>query len=89
MADGTRISMDMAATTVILIIALFAIAPAVSALLAELSVEYQTRESDVIAIGNIKDIHVSLKVIEYLWAIGLAVVMVRFYRKVMKSGGVN
>ncbi len=35
------------------------------------------------------DIHVSLKFIEYLWAIGLAVVMVRFYRKVMKSGGVN
>ncbi len=31
------------------------------------------------------DFHVSLKVIEYLWAIGLAVVMVRFYRKVMKS----
>lgn len=30
------------------------------------------------------DIDVSLKVIEYLWAIGLAVVMLRFYRKVMK-----
>ncbi|CAG0949155.1 hypothetical protein METP3_00090 [Methanosarcinales archaeon] len=55
MVNSTRISMDMAAATVILIIALFAIAPAVSALLAELSVKYQTRESDVIAIGNIKD----------------------------------
>lgn len=31
------------------------------------------------------DIDVSLKIIEYLWAIGLAVVMLRFYRKVMKS----
>lgn len=31
------------------------------------------------------DIHVSLKIIEYLWAIGLAVVMLSFYRKVMKS----
>ena len=31
------------------------------------------------------DINVSLKIIEYLWAIGLAVVMLRFYRKVMKS----
>lgn len=31
------------------------------------------------------DIDVSLKIIEYLWAIGLAVVMFRFYRKVMKS----
>lgn len=30
------------------------------------------------------DIDVSLKIIEYLWAIGLAVVMLRFYRKVMK-----
>jgi len=46
MVNGTRTSMDMAVTTVILIIALFAIAPAVSALLAELSVEDQTRESD-------------------------------------------
>ncbi len=31
------------------------------------------------------DIDVSLKIIEYLWAIGLAVVMLRFYRTVMKS----
>lgn len=31
------------------------------------------------------DIGMSLKIIEYLWAIGLAVVMIRFYRKVMKS----
>ncbi len=31
------------------------------------------------------DIHISLKFIEYLWAISLAVVMARFYRKVMKS----
>jgi len=31
------------------------------------------------------DIDVSLKIIEYLWAIGLALVMLRFYRKVMKS----
>jgi hypothetical protein len=30
-------------------------------------------------------IHLSLKIIEYLWAIGLALVMLRFYRKVMKS----
>ena len=30
------------------------------------------------------DINVSLKIIEYLWAIGLAVVMLSFYRKVMK-----
>jgi hypothetical protein len=45
MVNGTRTSMDMAVTTVILIIVLFAIAPAVSALLAELSVEDQTRDS--------------------------------------------
>jgi len=31
------------------------------------------------------DIDVSLKIIEYLWTIGLAVIMLRFYRKVMKS----
>lgn len=31
------------------------------------------------------DIHVSIKIIEYLWAISLAVVMARFYRKVMRS----
>lgn len=31
------------------------------------------------------DIDISLKIIEYLWAIGLAVVMLRFYRKVTKS----
>lgn len=31
------------------------------------------------------DIDVSLKIIEYLWAIGLAVIMLRFYRKAMKS----
>ncbi len=31
------------------------------------------------------DIDVSPKIIGYLWAIGLAVVMLRFYRKVMKS----
>ena len=55
MVNSTRISMNMAAATVILIIALFAIAP-VSALLAKLSVEDQTRESDVIAIGNIKEV---------------------------------
>ncbi len=56
MANGLRISMDMAATAVILIIALLSIAPAVSALLAELSVEDLTRESDVIAIGDIKEV---------------------------------
>jgi len=31
------------------------------------------------------DIDVSLKIIEYLWAIGLAAVVLRFYRKVTKS----
>ncbi len=31
------------------------------------------------------DIDISLKIIEYLWAIGFAAVMLHFYRKVMKS----
>ncbi len=35
------------------------------------------------------DIDVSLKIIEYLWAISLAVVVLRFYRKVMEIGGVK
>ncbi|VVB97131.1 Uncharacterised protein [uncultured archaeon] len=53
MAEGYRVSMDMAATVAILIVALLAIAPTVSALMTEISVENLTRESDVIAIGNI------------------------------------
>jgi hypothetical protein len=53
MANGFRISIDMAATIVILIVALLAIAPTVSASLTEISVENLTRESDTIAIGNI------------------------------------
>jgi hypothetical protein len=31
------------------------------------------------------DIDVSLKIFEYVWAISLAIVMLHFYRKVMKS----
>lgn len=56
MAKDFRISMDMAAKIAFLIIALLAAAPAVSALMAEISVEDLTRESDVIAIGDIKDV---------------------------------
>ncbi|MFZ3060661.1 MAG: hypothetical protein WA102_13115 [Candidatus Methanoperedens sp.] len=55
MAKDFRISMDMAATIVILIMALFAAAPVVSASMTEISVEDLTRESDVIAIGDIKE----------------------------------
>ncbi len=56
MANGLRISMDMAATIVTLIIALLAIAPTVSALMTEISVVNLTMESDVIAIGDIKEV---------------------------------
>ncbi len=59
MANGFRISMDMAAKIAILIMALLAAAPAVSALMAEISVEDLTRESDVIAIGDIKEVESS------------------------------
>ncbi len=33
------------------------------------------------------DIHISLKIFEYLWAISLALAMLYFYRNVMKSDG--
>ncbi len=59
MAKYFRISMDMAAKIVILIMALLTAAPAVSALMAEISVEDLTRESDVIAIGDIKEVESS------------------------------
>ena len=82
MVNGIRISMNMAATTVILIIALFAIAPAVSALLAELSVEDQTGESDVIAIGNIKEV-------ESMWGLrspGIHTYSTLYVEKYIKGG---
>lgn len=59
MAKGFRISMDMAATIVILIMALLAAAPVVSASMTEINVENQTIESDVIAIGDIKEVESS------------------------------
>ncbi len=59
MAKNFRISMDMAAKIAILIMALLAAAPVVSASMTEISVENLTRESDVIAIGDIKDVESS------------------------------
>lgn len=59
MAKDFRISMDMAATIVILIMALLAAAPVVSASMTEINVENQTIESDVIAIGDIKEVESS------------------------------
>ncbi|MCZ7385184.1 MAG: hypothetical protein O8C63_10620 [Candidatus Methanoperedens sp.] len=56
MAKGFRISMDMAAKIAILIMALLAAAPVVSASMTEISVENLTGESDVIAIGEIKEV---------------------------------
>ncbi len=57
MGNGFRIS--MAAKIAILIIALLAAAPVVSASMTEISVENLTRESDVIAIGDIKEVESS------------------------------
>ncbi|MCX9025435.1 MAG: hypothetical protein OIN85_04990 [Candidatus Methanoperedens sp.] len=57
MGNGFRIS--MAAKIAILIITLLAAAPVVSASMTEISVENLTRESDVIAIGDIKEVESS------------------------------
>jgi hypothetical protein len=59
MAKGFRISMDMTATIVILIMVLIAAAPVVSASMTEISVEDLTKESDVIAIGDVKEVESS------------------------------
>jgi hypothetical protein len=53
MANSFRISRDMAATILILIVALLTISPAVSASMTEIIAGNLTRESDAIAIGNI------------------------------------
>ncbi len=56
MARDRRVSVDIIATIVILIITLFAVSPAVSASIEKMSVEDLTRGADIILIGNIADV---------------------------------